>query len=880
MNRTHFDVDRENASHPTRATERRSERSDPAAPGPVASLHRTIGNQALQSALGDATDEQAPDEPLEREQREKRESSSTSRLSSTGRTALSTLEPGSDVRVNTGHAACRFLDVEDASAAARGREIRVRPAALHAPEGRRLLAHEFAHVLQQRASGLPRASRARREADADAFAADLLSGRPTGVTVSAPTRWAFQRGESRSGASIDRLRVDRNAGTVTMVTSDGARYVYEVGECTIPNGKHTAIGEGSELTVQVPGETVLTFRKGAISTSETPRPGDLSFSGQVSVAVTEGDSGRTSQSSAAGAVVGDSAVGEQSSEFGEGETRSSEENTVGKRRSSSAEEMTSAESTTETRGSTGEETGSASTVEETESTDERTPELRPVVEPTPIEVPDWIPRRARTAIETGDYSTLAEYRAREGLYRLPGAGGGPFGDVIVWERDIGSGYRKAQVFQMFPDDPNYYRQFAEESEFQLEMFHSVFTEYNEDLWYYVSENGMSIVRARAQLREDATERAKLVFQAAAALFEAGFGGLAMAGGTSQAGRASQRSSRRTQEASPSTGTTRPQAETGSPPRSGGGDPRVPPERQLPSGRIPPERQLPSGRIPPERQLPSERVPPDRQLTGKPPTEAARRQYKGTATSKGSGYRSSKLADPETQRVRRAKSKQAEQAESTPTTVPSKRTRDVRAAGKAEGLPPEQREVLPRTQRGEEGRTFATSETRVGEPETQQLPGGTVRQIDPGVKRRTTTATPRKQGDPDRPTRVVRNRQIDEHLADMREEGIDFSFRTPRHKPHAEVKQIVANPNRTVHVDRPMCGSCREFFKAEAMYRNEPQVVVDPQATRTFYPDGTVVHRFNDGSVTRIEYRPGRREDGTIEFEPVRVRTTTPPSKGR
>jgi hypothetical protein len=61
--------------------------------------------------------------------------------------------------------------------------------------GRRLLAHEIAHVLQQTTEGLPVASPQKAEADADAYAADVVAGRPAHVECSTPVRFAAQKKE-------------------------------------------------------------------------------------------------------------------------------------------------------------------------------------------------------------------------------------------------------------------------------------------------------------------------------------------------------------------------------------------------------------------------------------------------------------------------------------------------------------------------------------------------------------------------------------------------------------------------------------------------------------------------------------------------------------
>lgn len=57
--------------------------------------------------------------------------------------------------------------------------------------------------------------------------------------------------------------------------------------------------------------------------------------------------------------------------------------------------------------------------------------------------------------------------------------------------------------------------------------------------------------------------------------------------------------------------------------------------------------------------------------------------------------------------------------------------------------------------------------------------------------------------------------------------------------HAEKQLIVAKPNTPIDVSRAMCQDCQEFFTLEAIFRNKPQIVTDPNATRIFNPNGTV-----------------------------------------
>jgi hypothetical protein len=74
--------------------------------------------------------------------------------------------------------------------------------------------------------------------------------------------------------------------------------------------------------------------------------------------------------------------------------------------------------------------------------------------------------------------------------------------------------------------------------------------------------------------------------------------------------------------------------------------------------------------------------------------------------------------------------------------------------------------------------------------------------------------------------------------------------------HAEKQQIVALPNEPVGVSRPMCDDCIAFFKREARFRRQDQVVSDPQTTRVFEPSGEVTEYWKDG--TTIRFAPDGR----------------------
>lgn len=61
-----------------------------------------------------------------------------------------------------------------------------------------------------------------------------------------------------------------------------------------------------------------------------------------------------------------------------------------------------------------------------------------------------------------------------------------------------------------------------------------------------------------------------------------------------------------------------------------------------------------------------------------------------------------------------------------------------------------------------------------------------------------------------------------------------------HASHAEKQMALLKHNEPIGVSEVMCPDCQAFFRAHAAHTNQVQCVTDPDATRVFFPDGTVV----------------------------------------
>ncbi len=67
--------------------------------------------------------------------------------------------------------------------------------------------------------------------------------------------------------------------------------------------------------------------------------------------------------------------------------------------------------------------------------------------------------------------------------------------------------------------------------------------------------------------------------------------------------------------------------------------------------------------------------------------------------------------------------------------------------------------------------------------------------------------------------------------------------------HAEKQAAVLSPNKPIGVSKPMCLDCRKFFRELAKEKDKIQIVADPEKTRIFKPDGSIIEVNREGKVT-------------------------------
>jgi hypothetical protein len=123
----------------------------------------------------------------------------------------------------------------------------------------------------------------------------------------------------------------------------------------------------------------------------------------------------------------------------------------------------------------------------------------------PYEMPKWIPPKIQQDIKIGSL--------RQGVTRYPTSG--EWGDIVVWKGNV-----SIQVYQEFPSDKAYYDR-IDGDRGDGHLLHFAYTQYNQDMKYFVEQRGMSPDDARGEIRRINDEVFKLVLGAAATIMSSG-----------------------------------------------------------------------------------------------------------------------------------------------------------------------------------------------------------------------------------------------------------------------------------------------------------------------------------------------------------------------
>lgn len=116
----------------------------------------------------------------------------------------------------------------------------------------------------------------------------------------------------------------------------------------------------------------------------------------------------------------------------------------------------------------------------------------------PRPLPAWVPQHIRDDVAAG---------VKKGVSRYPVSG--DWGDITVYRDNV-----SVQVYQAFPEDPDYYKRFALSAQ-QAHLLHFAFTLYNQRMHELVEMQGMSPEEARSEIRRMNDEAFKIVLECAA-----------------------------------------------------------------------------------------------------------------------------------------------------------------------------------------------------------------------------------------------------------------------------------------------------------------------------------------------------------------------------
>ena len=119
----------------------------------------------------------------------------------------------------------------------------------------------------------------------------------------------------------------------------------------------------------------------------------------------------------------------------------------------------------------------------------------------PYDMPKWIPDTIQRDIKSG--------RLKQGVTRYPTHG--EWGDIVVWKGNV-----SVQVYQEFPSDKAFYDR-IDGGRGDGHLLHFAYTQYNQDMKYFVELRGMSPDDARGEIRRINDEVFRLVLGAVATI---------------------------------------------------------------------------------------------------------------------------------------------------------------------------------------------------------------------------------------------------------------------------------------------------------------------------------------------------------------------------
>jgi hypothetical protein len=123
----------------------------------------------------------------------------------------------------------------------------------------------------------------------------------------------------------------------------------------------------------------------------------------------------------------------------------------------------------------------------------------------PYDLPKWVPAAIQQDVRAG--------RIKQGVTRYPTQG--EWGDIVVWKGNV-----SIQLYQEFPAAKAYYDR-IDGDRGDGHLLHFAYTQYNQDMKYFVEQRGMSPDDARAEIRRINDEVFKLVLGAAATIMSSG-----------------------------------------------------------------------------------------------------------------------------------------------------------------------------------------------------------------------------------------------------------------------------------------------------------------------------------------------------------------------